>query len=46
MTLGAVVRSLDRQADYWNSTGAAKTFTYPLELTWLSDLAPDARILD
>jgi SAM-dependent methyltransferase len=37
---------LDQQTEYWNSTGAGKTFTHPLEPSWLSGLAPSARILD
>ena len=39
--------SLDQQTEYWNCAGVAgKTFTHPLEPTWLSPLAPSARILD
>lgn len=38
--------SLDQQSEYWNSTGAGKTFTHPLDPTWLSSLEPNARILD
>jgi SAM-dependent methyltransferase len=37
---------LDQQTQYWNSTGTVKTFTHPLEPTWLSTLGPNARILD
>jgi SAM-dependent methyltransferase len=38
---------LDQQTEYWNSAGAAgKTFTHPLEPSWLSELDPGARILD
>jgi SAM-dependent methyltransferase len=38
--------SLDKQTQYWNTTGTGKTFTHPLEPSWLSPLAPSARILD
>lgn len=38
--------SLDQQTKYWNTTGTGKTFTHPLEASWLSGLAPSARILD
>lgn len=31
---------------YWNGTGAAKTFTHPIQLDWLRGVDPDARILD
>lgn len=38
--------SLDQQTEYWNSTGARKTFTHPLNAAWLSGLQPSARLLD
>lgn len=38
--------SLDQQSEYWNSTGAGKTFTHPLDTAWLSRLEPNARVLD
>ncbi len=37
---------LDQQVEYWNSVGARKTFTHPLDPSWLSRLEPSARILD
>lgn len=37
---------LDNQLTYWNTTGVTKTFTHPVDFTWLRDLAPTARILD
>ena len=37
---------LDQQVEYWNSTGVGKTFTHPIEPSWLSRLDPGARILD
>ena len=37
---------LDNQLTYWDTTGATKTFTHPIDFTWLRDLAPTARILD
>jgi SAM-dependent methyltransferase len=38
--------SLDRQVDYWSSTGTAKVFTHPLKPSWLARLDPQSRILD
>lgn len=38
--------SLDQQTEYWNSTGADKSFTHPIELSWISELGRRARILD
>lgn len=38
--------SLDQQTEYWNSTGAGKNFTHPIEPSWLSGLDRSARILD
>src|SRR6185437_12836719 len=38
--------TLDQQSEYWNSAGAAKIFTHPLDPSWLTTLEPDARILD
>lgn len=34
------------QRDYWNTRGATKTFTHPVDFSWLSPLDPAARILD
>ncbi|MFI1991905.1 class I SAM-dependent methyltransferase [Actinoplanes sp. NPDC020271] len=34
------------QQRYWDTTGAAKTFTHPVDFSWLSGLEPGARILD
>ncbi|MEU7840924.1 class I SAM-dependent methyltransferase [Micromonospora sp. NPDC049114] len=34
------------QIAYWDSVGTTKTFTHPVNLTWLSGLRPSARILD
>lgn len=34
------------QIAYWNGIGAAKTFTHPVNLDWLTGLAPEARVLD
>ena len=36
----------DDQIAYWNSKGAGKTFTLPVELDWLKSLDREARILD
>jgi SAM-dependent methyltransferase len=32
--------------EYWEGPGSAKTFTHPLDQTWLSDLDPDKPVLD
>ncbi|MET9887988.1 class I SAM-dependent methyltransferase [Streptomyces sp. NPDC006430] len=40
------MRELDRQVAYWDTVGAAKTFTHPLELTWLAGVGRSARVLD
>lgn len=34
------------QIAYWDGVGATKTFTHPLEITWLTGLSRTARILD
>jgi SAM-dependent methyltransferase len=34
------------QVGYWDSVGATKTFTHPVNLTWLAGVSRDARILD
>lgn len=38
----------DRQKQYWETTGAAKTFTHPIDTTWLAagGVARDSRVLD
>ncbi|PRX12153.1 methyltransferase family protein [Actinoplanes italicus] len=36
--------AIDRR--YWNTTGAAKTFTHPVHREWLAGVDRDARILD
>lgn len=38
--------SLENQTDYWNTTGATRTFTHPLHAPWLDHLPRQARILD
>ncbi|MEU4419656.1 class I SAM-dependent methyltransferase [Actinoplanes sp. NPDC024001] len=42
----AGVPELDNQRGYWDTSGAAKTFTHPIDFTWLSGLAASARIVD
>ncbi|MFI6144710.1 class I SAM-dependent methyltransferase [Streptomyces sp. NPDC051109] len=37
---------LGRQIAYWDTAGAAKTFTHPLDLTWLAGVGRSARVLD
>lgn len=34
------------QEAYWNSVGATKTFTHPIDLDWLTTVRHDARVLD
>ena len=36
----------DGQLAYWDSTGVAKSFTHPLDVTWLRGLPSTARIVD
>lgn len=38
--------ALDNQLGYWNAAGAAKTFSHPVEPTWLDRIDRQARILD
>lgn len=38
--------ALDNQLEYWNATGAAKTFGHPVEPAWLDRIDRRARILD
>lgn len=40
------MRDLDRQIAYWDSVGATKTFTHPLNPGWLTGVGSNARILD
>ncbi|MEU4829909.1 class I SAM-dependent methyltransferase [Streptosporangium sp. NPDC023615] len=35
-----------RQVTYWDTVGAEKTFTHPVDLGWLTTVDPEARILD
>ena len=37
---------LDHQQRFWDTAGAAKTFTHPIDFTWLSRLTPAAQIID
>ena len=37
---------LSRQRRYWDTTGATKVFTHPVNPSWLADVREDARILD
>ncbi len=38
--------ALDNQSTYWGATGATKTFSHPIDLTWLGGLNRQSRILD
>lgn len=42
----ANMATLDNQLAYWNSAGATKIFTHPIEFAWLDGLDREARILD
>ncbi|MFF0387741.1 class I SAM-dependent methyltransferase [Kitasatospora sp. NPDC004615] len=37
---------LGSQIAYWDGVGATKTFTHPVNLSWLAEVGPDARVLD
>jgi SAM-dependent methyltransferase len=37
---------LDNQRHFWNTAGAAKTFTHPIDFAWLSRLPSTAFIID
>ncbi|MGC0318621.1 class I SAM-dependent methyltransferase [Kitasatospora acidiphila] len=37
---------IDQQLEYWDTTGAVKTFTHPVAAEWLTGLDDDARVLD
>lgn len=37
---------LNNQRHFWETAGAAKTFTHPIDFTWLSRLPSTARIID
>jgi SAM-dependent methyltransferase len=34
------------QLAYWDTVGASKTFTHPVQLDWLADVERDVRVLD
>ncbi|WP_426367845.1 class I SAM-dependent methyltransferase [Streptomyces sp. E-08] len=40
------MKDLGSQIAYWDSVGATKTFTHPVNLSWLAGVSPDARVLD
>ncbi|MEV7279276.1 methyltransferase domain-containing protein [Streptomyces sp. NPDC093111] len=40
------MKDLGSQIAYWDSVGATKTFTHPVNLSWLAGVGPDARVLD
>ncbi|MER7463052.1 class I SAM-dependent methyltransferase [Streptomyces sp. NPDC097981] len=40
------MKDLDRQIAYWDTAGAAKTFTHPLDFGWLAGADRSARVLD
>ncbi|GAB3838636.1 class I SAM-dependent methyltransferase [Dactylosporangium cerinum] len=37
---------LENPLVYWDGVGATKTFTHPVNFTWLAEVGPNARILD
>ncbi|GIH94210.1 class I SAM-dependent methyltransferase [Planobispora siamensis] len=40
------MRDPGSQVAYWDTVGAAKTFTHPVDFTWLSGVSRDVRVLD
>ncbi|MEV0236231.1 class I SAM-dependent methyltransferase [Nonomuraea sp. NPDC050786] len=40
------MKDLGRQIAYWDTVGAEKTFTHPVNLDWLATVSREARILD
>lgn len=40
------MQDLARQTPYWDSAGATKTFTHPLNPAWLAGVSRTARVLD
>ncbi|MEU0564646.1 class I SAM-dependent methyltransferase [Nonomuraea sp. NPDC005983] len=40
------MKDLGRQIAYWDTVGAEKTFTHPVNLDWLATVSRQARILD
>ena len=40
------MKDLDTQISYWDSIGATKTFTHPVNPGWLAEVSLDARVLD
>lgn len=40
------MKGLGTQDHYWDSVGATKTFTHPVNFTWLERVSRNARILD
>ncbi|MER5787846.1 class I SAM-dependent methyltransferase [Streptomyces sp. NPDC001980] len=40
------MKDLGKQIAYWDSVGATKTFTHPVDLTWLAGVSRAARVLD
>ncbi|SDT80484.1 Methyltransferase domain-containing protein [Actinoplanes derwentensis] len=41
-----IMSELDNQRHFWETAGAAKTFTHPIDFAWLSRLPSSARIID
>ncbi|MEU8357548.1 class I SAM-dependent methyltransferase [Nonomuraea sp. NPDC048882] len=40
------MKDLGSQIAYWDGVGATKTFTHPVDFSWLARVRPDARVLD
>ncbi|MDH6113370.1 SAM-dependent methyltransferase [Kitasatospora sp. MAP12-15] len=40
------MKDLGSQIAYWDSVGATKTFTHPVNLSWLAGVGSNARVLD
>jgi SAM-dependent methyltransferase len=40
------MKDLGSQVAYWGGIGATKTFTHPVNLSWLAEVGSTARVLD
>ena len=40
------MKDLGSQAAYWDSVGATKTFTHPVNVPWLTGVSRNGRVLD
>jgi SAM-dependent methyltransferase len=40
------MKDLGSRVAYWDTVGASKTFTHPVDFTWLAEVSRNARVLD